>query len=483
MPRLLYVPMYSSPGSLTTCSSYNWAKLLFRTIVEEDPEAFVYFAVPEGYDNDYRDIDHPRIYKFPVSASINQYIESGRLQDVYLENFNDMEGPYHPDIVIVDKTPVLPMLKSGLQGWLTKVAAPRVYITKTVFVFYRPQHDVTPELEAMQSLGYASADMSLWMTERDYDKKAWPVAERWLSPAMRAEIGRSKRMGGWMANMDAARKHMIDPMDKPRDVRTLSWAVGGTTGYHVKEVMEVYDLLYKANPMVRTLVTTPSTAGGRTWKAATEGKEAGLDVNYGLNQEQYLEKVKDAHAFVLWTKGEGLFSASAIELQMMGLVGVFPAGPQKPGTLMPDYPYLFNTKDEMFHMLKYVTDHYFEPDVQEVIRKQREFVIENYETRANCLAIYEEAKDRLASKVEKLATQGGRDQLMNLLADCVVGLPEFTMPQLRLLIQQKAQTKFDMYNLRQQTQVMTTPGQIRWLLWHLGYKDDCQTKDVRFVRR
>ena len=483
MPRVLYVPMYSSPGKLITCSSYNWSKILMRTIVENDPEAFVYFPVPEGYENDLRSIEHPRILRFPVEVSVNQYMESSRLQDVYIRHFNDMEGPYHPDIVIVDKTAQVPALKNGLNGWLTRVAAPRVFVTKTVFVFYRPQHDVTPELEALQSLGFASSDMTLWMNERDFEKKALPVAEKWLSPDQLKEIVRSKRLGGWMANMKAARRYAIDPMDKPREPITLSWAVGGTAGYHVKEVMEVYDKLFKANPKIRILVTCPSQTAGRAFRQSMLGKESAIEDYYGLPQEQYLEKVSKAHAFVLWMKGEGLFSASAIELQMMGLIGVFPAGRQKPSTLMPDYPYLFNTQTEMFHVLKYVTDNYFGDEVQEVIRKQKQYVEENYDTETDCLRIYNEAKEMHRQKGEALIASGGeRQKLMDLLWECTAGLPELTMPQLRTLIREKASTKFDMYNLRELTQVMTTPGQLRFLMTQIGFKDDCQTKDVRFVR-
>ena len=483
MPRLLYVPMYTSPKHLATDSTYNWSKVFFRRIVEYDPKAFVYFPVPEGCENDYAEIEHARIYKFPVPMVGNQYMESSWVQEIFHQKFSDVFGRYCPDIVVCDKACVIPSLKLGLDIWSPKARPPKVYVSKTLFIFDHDEIEwVSRDFEMNQSLGYAMADRILWKSDADY-ARGFKIAQRYLSASMLGEMARSKFLGGYIPNFAACEPHYHDPMTKPSSPRLLNYAYGGNADYHVTEVLEAFDLTFKTTSNVGVLITCPTVYSGRHFQKALKGKEY-AELHLGLSQAEYLSKIKNAHVFIYYPSRPGTMSGAVIEQQLLGLVGVFPADDRKPVSLYPDYPYVFRDKRELFHLTRYLIEHYYDPEVQRVIETQRAFV-QRYDPRVDAVRIYEECLRLLREKTALFDTQASRikTELIELLREGTMSLPEVDLDQVLTLMRRHSKYgNLNLNNIQTLAKSLTSPAQVRTLMRHIGFEDMCDGAAVRFRR-
>jgi len=480
MPRILYVPMYSSPDRVATDSTYNWAKIFFSTVVQNDPQAFVYFPVPEGFDNEYKEIDHPRISLFPVEmyGQWSQYHESAWLQEVYLKKFADAIGPYHPDIVVCDKASVLPMLKLGIDMWFKDLQMPKVYMTKTHFIFDSDEIPaLSPDFEMVQSLGYAMADVVSWMSEQDYDRGV-SIAERYLSPALLLRIQKSKHIGGWLGNFLLTESLQHDPASKPKSPIKLSWAYGANADYHVRQVMDVYDTVFKTNPNVRVLMTS-SGGTGRAFKPILE-KMSYIERYQGLPQLEFFKKLREAHIFAYWPTRPFTSPSTVMEQQMMGLAGVFCADERRPATLYPGYPYLASNKNEMMQLVRFLADHYFDPEVQEVIQKQREWNLKLYDPTADSMRVYDRLRALLNEQLE--AKKGKKKEIVDMLSELTVGLPEVTLDQLITLIKKQSRSQLNLRAIKDLPHIGTCIGQLRTFMRYAGFNDNCTSPDVTFVR-
>lgn len=481
MPRILYVPMYSSPARIATDSTFNWAKIFFKSIVENDPEAFVYLPVPEGVSNTYKAIDHPRIHLFPVPmyADRSQYSELIRLQEIFVERFTDALGPHFVDVVVCDKASVLPLLKAGIDMWLEPLQAPKVYVTKTHFILDSDKiATLSRDFEMTQSLGYAMADMVLWMSEEDYQRGS-ALSSKYLSATMTANLQKSKVLGGWLANFGLAEKYGIDPMDKPRSPITLSYAYASNADYHSAEIVKIFDTVYQTNPNVHILLTTSGGIGRSLTPLLC--KMPYVEQYNGLPQEEFFKKIRDAHIFIYWPSAPGMPTSTVMELQNMGLVGVFLAGSKKPPTLFPDYPYLAKGPAELTVLVKYLSEHYFDDSVQEVIRKQKQWNLERYDPRKDAVVLYERILKILEEKKGDSVARS-KSGFVDLLKEVTVGIPEFTMDQLLVMIKNLSRIGIDLHSLGSLPYMGTCMASLRRTMEQLGFRDACDGPEVRFVR-
>jgi hypothetical protein len=384
------------------------------------------------------------------------------------------------DYVICDKAPVLPWLKAGLEMWDNTANPPQIYLTKTHFIFDKSEISWLPEdLERLQSFGYALADVVLWASDEDY-KRAFKIAERYLSSSMLAAMEQSRFRGGYIANFDAARKLSKDPLEKPSNPIVLSWAYGGNVDYHLDEVFEVFDLIYKCCPQTRILVTCPSSGRGRAFHRILRDKPY-IETHFGLPQREYLTKIQNAHVFVHYPSRPATISAAVIEQQLLGLVGVFPADERKPASLYPEYPYLFTDKKELFHITKYLVEHYYDDSVQQVIARQRTHVETYFHSNRDALFIYQHMQNLYLQKEARL-TGAVRAGILDFLAEQTAGLCEIDMRQIFVLFRRFGRVEVDLGYLKKLSILHTSPAQIRWLMGQLGFEDACDGPETRFVR-
>lgn len=481
MPRILYIPMYSSPTNLATDSTYNWAKIFFHTIVEYDPKAFVYFAVPQGVGHSFHEIDHPRIYKFPVPMFGNdsQYLEAALLQQEYVNLFGELRGKYMVDIVACDKATVIPAMRMGSEFWINTGGAPRAYVSKAPFIFDSDAiSSLYPHLDIMQSLGYAQSDVVLWMSEGDFER-GMGIASKYLSPALLDRAYRSKHLGGFLANFALTKSFELDPMAKPRSPKTISWGYGLNSEYHCKEVLEEYAKISRADSDVRVLITTSSRRPNPAVSRLVGSGE--FEVYFALPQAEYFRKLREAHVFVYHVTRPATAPSSVMEQQIMGLVGVFPRSDKVPSCLFDGYPYLFRTKKEMNHLVRYLLDNYFENEVQEVIKKQKEYLLSKFDPVEDSKIIYDRLTSILSAREEEILS-GRNEAFVDLLRDCALGFPELTMEQLLVLIHKNSRDSLDLKQVRQANRVGICAARVRLLMRAIGYEDTCEGPEVVFRR-
>lgn len=391
--RVLYVPHFSSPKMVRTCSTWNWAKVFFRRWVDTRPDVFVYFPVPRGQENDpdMARIDHPRIEKIPITVDDVQYLEAMALQPEF-DAFSGYSGNKPVDVIFCDKICKLGALRANLMPFLGKACAPTAIVTSGQFLFDSQLSGMISLLDSWekeQAIGWTMSDLNIFRTEGEYGR-AEKICRRYLSPKMILDLMDSKVVGG--IGNDLSRLDKFYKKDKPTKPITMNWAYGMTIAYHTKEVFATIDTLFRSGRDIRVLVTSSSRGAGRSGLTALAGKKY-FELNWGLPQEKYYEAISGAHLFMFFPTRTRSLSYSVIEQMYLGLVGIFPRGLLKPEMIPDDYPFLFSNTIEALAHLRWIVDNWADPKVQNTIERMREIVREKYNGISDAERIIEKIED------------------------------------------------------------------------------------------
>lgn len=415
--RLAIIPMYSSPHNIRTDSVFNGLKVLVRAMVEAREDAFIYITVPEDTDAPEaveEAFDHPRILAIRVPAKRNQYLDLVTLPDAIVKRFSEVEGDLYVDAVLTSKAAVLPYLNMALHTWGTNGSGGiKLAWLNSFFMRSGDQGFLRNAYFRDQTLGLASADALFWIGEHIM-QEGLSMARDTLSFAELRRLREKSHVSYWPVKFERLQKYRAER--DPNGPRVLNFAYALNNNYNTQDVLEVFDYLFaRGNRNVRVLVTTPSLVD----TPIPEDYKKYMDIHLGLPQEQFFQKISTAHAFVMMPRQNIELSPSVIEQQYLGLVGVFPDRPFTKVHCYPGYPYIGKNKTEVHGMLRYVLDHYHEPDVQEVIRKQREYIEANFSAEVVATRIYDTLKD-----VVGVGYPGCEGQLKELLTEAFKDIPE-----------------------------------------------------------
>ena len=468
--RIAYIPMYSSPHNILTCSTYNHVKLFVRSMVEARPECFVYVTVPEGASDlsqVRKELDHPRIVLIPVPAYKNQHKDLVWMPSEVVKRFAEMDGDLYVDAVITDKPTSLPWLKSALHTWSENGTGGIKVIYLDRFSLREREHTyMMDDFFIAQTAGLASADMIVWATQNVFDD-ALATAKKFLSFSLLKQLRDKSRF--LYSSLDTALVESFAVDRDPKDPqRIVNYAYGLTSGYKWDENLEVFDYLFaRGNRDIKVLVTTSSAGAGVLPERYTKY----MDVHTGLPQAEFWRTIAKAHAFIHLPNYVQL-SQSVIEQQLLGLVGVFPDKGWVRETVYKGYPYIGKGMGELNGMLRYVIDNYFSPEVQDVIAKQKAFLRERFDGKVLAVKFYDE--------VEKLVGKGYPGSQGGLVADCkdmfshlAIG-DRITYDQWADVIKEKTRMHYD---VRAMPLVLHGFAKNRWrkAMENAGFRDTCDT--------
>jgi len=384
--RFLYVPMYSSPHNLATCSTWNYVKVLIKKIVE-NRKCYAYVAIPKG-TKEYCDglLNDSRIELIEMNCSKNQYRDLCTYPSELVDYFNELEGEKYIDFVLTDKALLIPFLKSQLYTF-TRNGCSQIPVGWIDQFFMRPtEHSYMQEHHIRSQIwGFAEADFLIWCSD-NVKHEAFGVARKYVSPSVLKGI--VEKSYNWFSAADIQRLDKYK-QEKRKDKIVLNYAYATNQAYKYKEVFEILNRVYEGGRDIDILVTTSS----KSTIIPERFKQSNVYIYNALSQQEFFDKVsKEAHVFIYMPDYSEL-SQSVLEQQYLGLVGIFPDKQWAKDTTYKGYPFLAKSKDELEMYLRYVVDNYWADEIQDVIKKQKEFILERFDATQLALNIYDHASE------------------------------------------------------------------------------------------
>jgi len=465
--RFLYVPMYSSPHNLGTCSTWNYVKVLIRKMVEHRP-CYAYVAIPEGTREFCEEhLNHPRIELIEVKCSKNQYRDLCTYPNELVNYFNELEGEKYIDFVLTDKALLIPFLKSQLYTF-TRNGCSQIPVGWIDQFFMRPtEHSYMQEHHIRSQIwGFAEADFLIWCSD-NVKHDAFGVARKYVSPFVLKDI--VNKSFNWFSAADIQRLGKYEA-PKRKDKIVLNYAYATNDSYKYKEVFEILNRVYEGGRNIDILVTTSSKAT----IIPDRFKQSNVQFFNALPQDEFFEKVaKEAHVF-LYMPDYSELSQSVLEQQYLGLVGVFPNKQWAKDTTYPGYPFLANSKDELEMFLRHIVDNYWSAEIQGVIEKQRAFILEKFDATHLATNIYDHAS-KIIKPVGKLWRT--KDTLGEIFKD----LPDIPYAVWTQMIQDNTGMHYDMDKMPV-ARYGLAKNVFRRLMFDLGYIDTCEERLPRFKK-
>lgn len=466
--RFLYVPMYSSPHNLQTCSTYNYVKVLIKKMVE-NRNCYAYVAIPEGSTDDVTELtEHPRIEVIEMKSSKNQYRDLCLYPNELVDYFNELEGEKYIDAVFTDKAILIPFLKAQLYTF-TKNGCSQIPVGWIDQFFMRPtEHSYMQETHIRSQIwGFAEADFLVWASD-NVKKEAFGVARKYVSPSVLRDI--MLKSHNWFSAADITRLEGFLEKPKRTDKVVLNYAYATNDAYKYKDVFEILNRVYEGGRDVDILVTTSSKGS----IIPQRFKESNVTIYNALPQAEFFDKVAtEAHVF-LYMPDYSELSQSVLEQQYLGLVGIFPNKSWAKDSNYPGYPYLANNKTELEMYIRHVCDNYWSDEVQGVIEKQRQFILDTYDATHLATNMYDHMSN-IIQPAEKLWKT--KDTLEELFKD----YDEIDYETWTEVIKQGTSMKYEMDNMPV-ARYGLGKNLFRRLMWDIGFVDTCEHSLPHFVR-
>ena len=481
MSRILYVPMYSSPENLATCSTMAWANVFFPLLLENYEDAFLHFLWPDCADISPEWLKHPRVEVIRFTPKDSQYTESFNLPPVVKDRFGAFAGYSPIDVLITDKHACMPGLRLATE--YPTIYNRRTYVLNMQFDFTKELHEVSPNVEAVQAVATTEADMVICRDERVFEQ-VFTTARKHVSSSRAARLLKDRWIGGYTFDDDLFGKGMDEKLRSTPPPFVVSFAYALTTLNHSKEILTAIRGLVAVGDDLRCLLTTPSKNPGNFHdQVRKEDWGAFLMVHYALPRGDFYRRLNQAHLFVYWPNVPG-FCGSPLEQTAFGLLGIYHRY-NKPPWINDEYPFLFHTASDIPHVLKDAMGKYHELWVQKLIKNLQKKVVRDYSGARDAVALAERIFQ--ISNYKKECEQDSRRWLHDLIFDILKDyVPDvirwdeirdwiWSRPYSKKLIVGDASSGFGGYKVGN--------DHLRFAMEDIGWIDDCQQKDPVFHRR
>jgi hypothetical protein len=474
--RILYIPFFSNKN-LGGCSIFNSMKVILRRLVETHEDVFVYYPIPkEGFDLSATEyLDHPRIQRVPVSAATDQEGDLIYLPDELVKMFNVNTGEHIVDLILCDKSRISVWVELLLNNQMNAMdgSIPLVNFNQFTMVREGRTRHYTQSFEYSQVLGWFAAHGNLWGTRHDFDL-ALKAARKYAKGTVIQRIIDSSFFGcGLAMDCDRIDEHSNS---KPRGEVLVNYASRLGHHYKFREIFRELETLFKTGRKFKLVITTPSIARGMLGgKELKRLKREGLphELHIACPQTEYYERASQCHVSLYMIRHSGATMGLREQIFMRQVV----VAPNEPvyRELLPDYPFLYDTEDEMRVKLRRAVDNYWTEEVQEVVERYRERVREHYDIGARVDSVY--------GFFEKLVGDNARTypnirKLTQAALDANGWPDEVDYEGFREMVKKGTRTKRDV------EATFTGYNRMHFIraLRELGYRDTCATSTPTYVR-
>lgn len=477
MPRILFAPLYTNT-SIGHCTTYIYAKNLLKRIVDSDPNAFVYLPVPKGNRFPFLEVRHPRIKLLTMDLETNQLLGMTRTPAELVELFNDRTGKYFMDAVFTTAHTTAAQLRSQLSTQRDGWSIDPLWVSFVMFGL----GDSTPMPEAFklqQSVGLLASDMTVWQSRASFNR-VMETSRRLLSPWGCRHIVDRAVLDFPLTSIPVSRLEAAPKGPRSTDKFAVNYGYALHDTYKYKEIFDVYDELFCSGMPLRVIVTSSSggfvVTSAQTQALFDKRYDKYFELTFRLTQDQFWLKASEAQAFLFL--GQQIESSfSVLEQFMLGLVGVFHDIPYVREVTYPGYPYICRTRVEAATALRYVLEHYYDEDVQTVLKTQQAFIRERFDIGKNTDGLYGVISQKIA---DLRAAPKPSVEIVRLLQTVFEGRTD-PVPWSEF-----AQTVFDStmnhINVDKPPDGSRGRSYWRWAMERSGWVDSCQDADPIFVR-
>lgn len=477
--RILYVPFFSSKN-LGGCSIFNAMKVMLRGIVEQNEDAYVYYMVPsktEAFDvSADAFLDHPRIEKIPVRGQVLQEDDLVYVASEIWDLFNVDTGKYAPDLILTDKQRVSLWIKMVVNNGIRSVKGNIPLMTMSQFQAGSDEMgDKAPysdEFYYSQVLGWY-AGWNLWQCPAHL-QAALRLARKYGRPTVVDKIERRSHKG-WCTLVSTDRLRPYLSVKKSREEIAIHFGSRLSSGYHYNEVFDDVDRLYKAGRPVRLKITSPSAGVGKPGGQAIKRMEwigTNFDWVCPCPQEQYYEIAAGAHINIWIDKLQG----PTLSLREQAYLGQIIVAPDtKPyRDLLPDYPFFYKDKAEKEKVLRYLVEHYWDDEVQDVILKYRKHIEDHHAIENEIGNIY----DFMQRAVAETDHTGNTDAVLKDVFEEAGWPSRISLSELREMVKKYTRIGRDLNS----NYSGTNRRNWMWGMKSLGYRDLCDGPEPVFEK-
>ena len=472
--RLLYLPMWSSNKNLQTCSTYNWAKNFFRNVIDND-DFYLYFCVPEDTEEDFSEVSGKNVKLIPIKSSMWQYEEMYYLDDRIIDLFKQSTGKYVIDAVISDKTLCSNYLMSNINDTYNK-AHKILNILTSKFTLLREaktKESLQKHLFFSQMENFAMCDLLMLVSE--FQKgRILDTCRRYYSATIISEL--EKKMFVRMSTNNIETLESIC-LEKPTDKILFNYSNAIHSGYKAEKIFEEFNMLFKLSKPVEIVITTPSVKGGRVFAQKLQHYKH-FEFHMGLNQDDFWKVAGRCHVGMHMSKG-GELNNSVIEQMMLRQVIVFLDSKMARSHVYKGYPFLAKNHTEIQVMLRDVIENYWTDRIQDVIDKQKKYVIDNFDGIKNSQRAISVIYDMYLNMYAEFCNNPSR-QLINWMEDRFKDIDEISWDEFKRIVKSETSGKINMDKAH--GQIRLTKNQMYLLMQSIGFKDTNDSEMPNFRR-
>ena len=479
--RILFYPLYTSGGDaqksdhLGNCTTYIYAKNVMRVILAYDPEAYFYFPIPVDalQTNDLSEVVHPRIKLLPMDINTKQYIGMLEHPKEIANLFHDRLGRYMVDVVLTTVQTQACQMRPIFQG-IQQFVEP--YWVNVIMYGIAEDAQLPEVYRIQQAAGMMVSDLNVYQSQVSRKRVADSIGLILSSAVSRRILEAHSDVP--ITSVPMGMLEAVPKKDKPRDSMVVSYGYALHEIYKFKEVFDHFDSAYCAGRKIRVLATTSSGHFVSRSKFQTLWEtryKKYFELSYHLSQQEFWNRASEAHAFLfLATKAESSFSV--IEQFMLDQVGVFQESSYAREVTYDGYPYICKGSLQVATTLRYVLEHYFDSDVQEVLAKQKKFLRDHFDIDVNTRRLWDEIKSKCLDKRKSICPSKEILDLCKLVGD---GKARFTWDEFAEGVKCNSDTHINV----NKTKRGACRSYWRFAMQYAGYMDDCQGEDPVFVKQ
>lgn len=468
--RVLWIPMWDKAWVLKNSSEWNWGKVLVKVLSEEGH--YLYILVPEGVEvpNEYVG----RYTYVPTSWDRVQSQELCNPDFRALKPFRMSDGPIVIDAVLNDKVMANSSIRAYLEDTNYNLTGRLVNAVELSYVFGAwIQRTKTPAIMKAQSYGISSADIVLWNDSYQFDA-IYRDFRKFLSVTEVSRIRENSLFG--VASLDPERV-MKYRVEKSRDVVRFNYANGMNADYQYERIFDCFDFLFRLGKKVEVIATIPDPQVSVRFMHLQQkgGQWPELKIYLGLSQEEFYKVAATCHVGMFLGRG-GEINGSIPEQQLLGQVIVFVNNPFLGDWVYEGYPYVARNNTELKMWLKFLAENYWTDEVQGVLAKQQQFVLERQNDRKSLVRLSNEMKRQFAEQCQRT----GMKSIYAALSKYLEGVSELSYDGLVEAVKNCTDKGIPMH--RPYGRMRLDKLLYHRFMYRLGFVDTCESP-VPFYRR
>lgn len=394
MPRVLYLPSYSSPRNLATCTIMSWARIFFPRILEANEDLFLYFGLPDGVDYHEPWMDDPRVEIWRGAPNEEDQVTMFSLiDDVFLERFREFDGPNPVDIVLMDKAVPLPMMRALSE--VVNLPSRRVYACNMPFDFVPSQNKLSENHFALQSLGLCQADVVAALSP-GYAKRMRKTARKYVPAHMSARLLENIHVGCGYFDVELFKEKYKEGSKPSTPPFVFNWGTGFNSVYKVDNCMQALKkVMALGKHDIRLMITSSSQTSGQHQNQIDDVSWQ-VTENWRLPRPKFYERLNQCHISIYWAWRD-TFSGSQLEQAAFGLLGIY--NERFPPPWVPkNYPFLFKGDSDLPTVIMDAMDRYNDPVIRKMVKDIQENILENYSGQNDADQLWGKCTDALVKK-------------------------------------------------------------------------------------